>query len=81
MDTEGSPMLQSIQQMDQDVLEEQEGLTQSNPSAEQAPCRHPQLGSTRTTAVSVLPKPQQKRKLLLLFLCVSTAQLAVPRPV
>lgn len=66
--------------MDQDVLEEQEGLTQSNPRAQQAPCSHPQLGSTRTTAVSVLPKPQEKRKLLLLFLCVYTAQLAVNKP-
>lgn len=67
--------------MDQDMLEEQEGLTQSKPSAEQAPCSHAQLGSTRTTAVPVLPKPQHKRKLLLLFLCVSMAQLAVTRPV
>lgn len=67
--------------MDQDVLEEREGLTQSSPSAEQALCSHPQLGSTRTMAVSVPPKPQGERKLLLLFLCVYTAQLAVYRPV
>lgn len=67
--------------MDQNMLEEQESLTQSNPSAEQAPCSHPQLGSTRTMAFSVLPKPQEKRKLLHLFLCVYMAQLAVNRPV